>query len=92
MAANIFPVTKGEVENTFEGSAVSEKPVMKLAAAGLTPISPVTAVVPVVEIADFARITKFPAVPRSTGAGPAATITVKAPEPDIRRKLAVICD
>src|SRR5450830_1909791 len=45
---------------------------MVLAGAGLTPISPVTEEVPVVEIPDFARITKLPAVPRTTGAGPAA--------------------
>jgi hypothetical protein len=43
---------------------------MYVAAAGLTPISPVIEVVPVVEIPVFARITKFPAVPRDTGAGP----------------------
>jgi hypothetical protein len=35
---------------------------MKLAAAGLTPISPVIEVVPVVEIPVFARITKSPGV------------------------------
>ena len=35
---------------------------MKLAAAGLTPISPVIEVVPVVEIPVFARITKLPGV------------------------------
>ena len=45
---------------------------MYVAAAGLSPISPVMWVVPVVEIPDFARITKFPAIPRSTGCGPAA--------------------
>src|SRR5450830_1991908 len=45
---------------------------MVLAGAGLTPISPVIEEVLVVEIPDFARITKLPAVPRTTGAGPAA--------------------
>jgi hypothetical protein len=45
---------------------------MALAAAGLTPISPVAWVVPVVETPVFARITKLPAVPRFTIAGPAA--------------------
>jgi hypothetical protein len=43
---------------------------MYVAAAGLSPISPVIEVVPVVEIPVFARITKLPAVPRDTGAGP----------------------
>ena len=54
---------------------------MAVAAIGLTPISPTIEVVPVVEIPDFARITKLPAVPRSTGCGPAATVVtvVKAP-------------
>ena len=46
---------------------------MKLAAAGLIPMSPVIAVTPVVEISVFARITKLPAVPRFTGAGLEAT-------------------
>jgi hypothetical protein len=41
---------------------------------GLTPISPPMEVVPVVEIPDFAKIVKLPAVPRSTGAGPAAVV------------------
>ena len=41
---------------------------MKVAAAGLAPISPTTEVVPVVEIPDFARITKLAADPRGTGA------------------------
>src|SRR3990170_4300317 len=43
---------------------------MKLVAAGLSPRSPTIAVVPVVEIDVFPRITKLPAVPRTTGAGP----------------------
>jgi hypothetical protein len=41
---------------------------MKVAAAGLTPISPTIEVVPVVEIPDFDRIAKFAADPRGTGA------------------------
>jgi hypothetical protein len=60
------------VANTFVGSATRANPVIVLAGAGLTPISPVTEEVPVVEIPDFARITKLPAVPRTTAAGPAA--------------------
>jgi hypothetical protein len=39
---------------------------------GLTPISPVIEVVPVVDIPDFDRMTKLPADPRFTAAGPAA--------------------
>ncbi|MDZ7625912.1 MAG: hypothetical protein U5J96_18810 [Ignavibacteriaceae bacterium] len=42
---------------------------MAVAAAGLIPKSPTIAVVPVVEIPVFARTTKLPAVPKSTGAG-----------------------
>jgi hypothetical protein len=51
-------VTETDLENTFVASAINEKPVMKLAAAGLTPRSPpvitdpVTLVIPV-----FARTT-----------------------------------
>jgi hypothetical protein len=67
-----LPVTKDDLENVFDLSIVNPNPVMVLAAAGLTPISPVTWVVPVVEIPDFARTTKLPAVPRFTAAGPAA--------------------
>jgi hypothetical protein len=67
-----LPVTRDDVENVFDLSIVNPNPVMALAAAGLTPISPVTWVDPVVEIPVFARITKLPAVPRSTTAGPAA--------------------
>jgi len=36
-----LPVTCGEVENTFVESAISENPVMKVAAAGLMPRFPV---------------------------------------------------
>ena len=43
---------------------VRPKPVIPLAAIGLTPILPLTRVVPVVEIPDFARITKLTALPR----------------------------
>ena len=65
--------------------------------AGLVPIFPVitdggTSVIPV-----FVRITKFPAVPRSTGAGPSAgvvTVRVAAPEmpPDVAVMVAVPAD
>jgi hypothetical protein len=67
---------------------IKPKPVMKVAAAGLMPISPTTEVVPVVEIPDFARIAKLPADPRGTvakvavgagvvvGAGVAAAVGV----------------
>src|SRR4030066_385551 len=46
---------------------------MKVAAAGLIPISPTIEVVPVVEIPDFARTAKLPADPRGTGDGPLGT-------------------
>ena len=45
---------------------------MAVESIGLTPISPVTADVGTEEIPDFDRITKLPAVPRSTGEGPSA--------------------
>jgi hypothetical protein len=61
-------VTKDDVENVFEEFAINPNPVMKVAAAGLIPISPTIEVVPVVEIPDFARIAKSPTDPRSTGA------------------------
>ena len=57
MAAKTFPVTELEVENTFVLSAINEKPVMKLAAAGLSPMSPVTMDPVTLEIPVFARIT-----------------------------------
>jgi hypothetical protein len=59
-----------DVEYVPEECIINPNPVMYVAAAGLTPISPVIEVVPVVEIPVFARITKLPAVPRDTGAGP----------------------
>ncbi len=49
----------------FDVSAINPKPVMYVAAAGLTPIFPVIEVVPVVEIPVFVKIAKFPAVPRT---------------------------
>ena len=59
-----------DVEYVPEESIINPNPVMYVAAAGLSPTSPVIEVVPVVEIPVFARITKLPAVPRDTGAGP----------------------
>jgi hypothetical protein len=49
-------VTCGEVENTFVESAINENPVIKVAAAGLSPRSPVIAEVGTFEIPLFARI------------------------------------
>ena len=43
MAANTWPVTWGEVENTFVESAVNPNPVMAVAVTGLTPMFPVMA-------------------------------------------------
>jgi hypothetical protein len=48
-------------------SAVNEKPVIDVAAAGLTPMFPVMAEVGTVEIPVFASIAKVPAAPRFTG-------------------------
>ena len=55
-----------DVENTLVASAINEKPVMYVAAAGLTPMSPSIAVGGTLEIPVFARIVKLAAVPRST--------------------------
>jgi hypothetical protein len=55
-AAYAFPVTCGEVENTLVESAISENPVIDVAAAGLTPMLPVTAEVGTVEIPLLARM------------------------------------
>lgn len=60
-----------------DGGAESENPVMKLAAAGLTPILPVIAELGTDEIADCASTAKFSANPKFTGAGP----TPKPPKP-----------
>jgi hypothetical protein len=65
------------VENTFVLSATKENPVMKDAAAGLTPMLPVITVAFTVLIAVFARMAKLAAVPRFTASGPAgAAVTV----------------
>jgi len=47
---------------------------MKLAAAGLMPMSPVIAEEGTLEMAVFARTAKFPAVPSPTRAGPSAAV------------------
>lgn len=56
---------------------------MAVAAIGLTPISPTIEVTPVVEIHAFERITNVPALPSSTGAGPAARAGIAASVPRI---------
>jgi hypothetical protein len=70
---------------------------MKVAAAGLMPISPTTEVVPEVEIPDFARIAKLPADPRGTaasagvcaGVGVAVVVGI---EVDVGAGVAVVVD
>src|SRR3954463_7652959 len=75
--AYIFPTTGEEVDAAPPAGSVEENPVRKLAAAGLTPMLPVTAEVGTFVTAVLARMTypaapaRSPAVPRSTGAGPA---------------------
>src|SRR5436305_15201696 len=75
LAAYTLPTTEAEVEKAFEASATSENPVMKLAAAGLSPRSPVTWEPVTLVIPALARITYPPAAaapaPIETGAGPA---------------------
>lgn len=95
--AYTFPITWVDVENTFVESAINPNPVMNDAAAGLTPIFPVTAEAGTVETADFPRITKLPAAPRSTGAGPTPTggvaaATVSVVFPVLTPDVAVITD
>jgi hypothetical protein len=60
-----------EVANGLAAVRTNENPVMAVESMGLTPISPVTTEIGTVEIPDFAKITKLPAVPRSTGVRPA---------------------
>ena len=76
-------------------SAIKPKPVMKLAAAGLTPMSPTMDVVPVVEIPVLAKATKLAAVPKLTAAGPfmatgGAATTCRLADPDLPDAVAVI--
>jgi hypothetical protein len=56
---------------------INPNPVMAVAAAGLTPISPSTVVIPVVEIPDFVNVVKSPAERRFIGPGPTGAISVK---------------
>lgn len=65
-----MPVTCGEVAKPV--FVVSEKPVMKVWAAGLTPMSPVMADGGTVEMAALAKTAKPAAVPRLTGASAGA--------------------
>jgi hypothetical protein len=73
-----------EVEKALDESIINPNPVIAAAATGLTPISPVIAVDPVVDIPDFARITKLPADPRLTVAGPAASRGAVPTRPSIK--------
>ena len=70
VGAYIFPVTKDDVENAPPAGRINANPVMKVAAAGLIPISPLIWVVPVVETSVFASIAKLAAVPRFTAVRP----------------------
>jgi hypothetical protein len=80
-------VTNADVEYALAAGSVNAKfPVIYVAWAGLTPISPTIAVVPVLEIPVFARITKLPAVPRFTAAGPAANVVIDPLKPNINTK------
>ena len=58
----------------FEASMIRPNPVIAVLSMGLTPISPRIVDPAVVEIPVFARITKLPADPRFTTAGPAGTV------------------
>ncbi|MOA50552.1 hypothetical protein D3C78_1735810 [compost metagenome] len=62
---------------------INPKPVIAVAAAGLTPMLPVTEVTPVVDIPDFVNMEKSPAPPRFIAPGPIPTAGIAA-------KLAVI--
>ena len=81
---NTLPVTRADVVNVV-GGLERLNPVMVVAAAGLTPISPVMWVVPVVEIPLAARITNvLPSGPRPTGPGPCPPATpVPVPVPGV---------
>jgi hypothetical protein len=60
-------VTCVDVANVPDASRVNVNCVIKVAAAGLTPMSPVITDAGTVEMPDLARIAKLPDVPRSTG-------------------------
>jgi len=67
------PFTCVEVQNCLLVSWTRLKPVREVAVAGLVPTLPLTAESGTVDTPVSARIAKFPAVPRRTGAGPAAS-------------------
>ena len=71
-------------------SAIRLNPVIKLAAAGLTPMSPTMAVVPLVEIPVFAKATKLPLDLKPSRTRPTAVETVNVVEPDFPFALAVM--
>jgi len=71
-AAKISPVTWVDVENVPLESSASEKPVMKVAAAGLSPMFPVIADVGTLVTPVSARIVKLAAERKLTAGGPAA--------------------
>ena len=70
----MFPVTWADVENSPEISIMRENPVMAVELIGLTPISPVMSESFAVLIPVLARITKSPAVPRSSGSSGCAAL------------------
>ena len=90
-----MPLTRGDVEKVLLGSAIRPKPVMELAATGLTPMSPTMDVVPVVEIPVLANTTKLAALPKFTAKGPwadatGAAVTCKLADDALPAEVAVI--
>src|SRR5688572_14611633 len=69
---NNEPVTCGDVADVVP-TAVSEKPVRKLVAAGLTPTLPLMADGGTVETPVFASTAKLAELPSNTGGGPCGT-------------------
>src|SRR6187549_136903 len=76
----MFPVTCAEVAKTPEPSTVRPKPVIAVAAAGLSPRLPVIADVGTVEITDLARTTYVPASPSSTPRPGSVVLPVVKPQ------------
>ena len=68
-----MPVTCVDVENVLDESRTRLKPVMAVAAMGLTPMSPVMSDAGTVETPVLVRMAKSPAVPRGTGSATGAT-------------------
>ena len=62
-----MPVTCVDVEKVLDESRTRLKPVMAVAAMGLTPMSPVMSDSGTVEMPDLARMAKSPASPSGTG-------------------------